>query len=290
MSSFKKTFITIKLILFISLNTAFAQDPDTIIAAKVNNHIISAKDVLIALEKLPEKIKEKPLPTLYPDIVKKIISEHLISKQAYKDNLDKNKKVLAQVNKVKEKMLAEVNKVKEKIMVQFWIDNYLAKQLNTENFEKVYQSYKNKFKSSREFNASHILVKEEKSALNIIKKLNKKVTFADLAKKLSIGRSGENGGQLGWFSSGKMVKEFEKATFLLKKGQFTTKPVKTQFGFHIIKLNDIRESKLKKLSEIMPQIRNIIKKKSLLNLETEIRKNQIIIINKFEEVANKVNK
>ena len=59
MSCFKKTFITIKLILFISLNTAFAQDPDTIIAAKVNDHIISAKDVLIALEKLPEKIKEQ---------------------------------------------------------------------------------------------------------------------------------------------------------------------------------------------------------------------------------------
>ena len=278
MSCFKKTFITIKLLLFISLNTAFAQDPDTIIAAKVNDHIISAKDVLIALEKLPEKIKEQPLPDLYPEIVKKIISEHLISKQAYKDNLDKNKKVLA-----------EVNKVKDKIMVQFWIDNYVAKQLNAKNIEKVYQSYQKNFKSSKEFNSSHILVQEEKSALNIIKKLNKKANFSDLAKEFSIGPSGKNGGQLGWFGAGRMVKEFEKATFLLKKGQVTKKPVKTQFGFHIIQLNDIRESKPKKLSEIMPDIHKLIKKKSLLNLEKQIRKNQIIVINKFEDVAKKVN-
>ena len=278
MSCFKKTFITIKLLLFISLNTALAQNPDTIIAAKVNDHIISAKDVLIALEKLPEKIKEQPLPDLYPEIVKKIISEHLISKQAYKDNLDKNKKVLA-----------EVNKVKDKIMVQFWIDNYLAKQLNAKNIEKVYQSYQKNFKPSKEFNSSHILVQEEKSALNIIKKLNKKANFSDLAKEFSIGSSGKNGGQLGWFVSGRMVKEFEKAIFLLKKGQITKKPVKTQFGFHIIQLNDIRESKPKKLSEIMPDIHKLIKNKSLLNLEKQIRKNQIIVINKFEDVAKKVN-
>jgi len=278
MSCFKKTFITIKLLLFISLNTAFAQDPDTIIAAKVNDHIISAKDVLIALEKLPEKIKEQPLPDLYPEIVKKIISEHLISKQAYKDNLDKNKKVLA-----------EVNKVKDKIMVQFWIDNYVAKQLNAKNIEKVYQSYRKNFKPSKEFNSSHILVHEEKSALNIIKKLNKKANFFDLAKEFSIGPSGKNGGQLGWFGAGRMVKEFEKATFLLKKGQVTKEPVKTQFGFHIIQLNDVRESKPKKLSEIMPHIHKLIKKKSLLNLEKQIRKNQIIVINKFEDVAKKVN-
>jgi len=278
MSCFKKTFITIKLLLFISLNTAFAQDPDTIIAAKVNNYIISAKDVLIALEKLPEKIKEQPLSDLYPEIVKKIISEHLISKQAYKDNLDKNKKVLA-----------EVNKVKDKIMVQFWIDNYVAKQLNAKNIEKVYQSYQKNFKPTKEFNSSHILVQEEKSALNIIKKLNNKANFSDLAKEFSIGPSGKNGGQLGWFGAGRMVKEFEKATFLLKKGQVTKKPVKTQFGFHIIQLNDIRESKPKKLSEIMPDIHKLIKKKSLLNLEKQIRKNQIIVINKFEDVAKKVN-
>ena len=278
MSCFKKTFITIKLILFISLNTAFAQDPDTIIAAKVNGHIISAKDVLIALEKLPEKIKEQPLPSIYPKLINELINQHLIAQQAYKEKLDQNKKVLS-----------ELNKSKEQIMAKFWLKNFLDKQAKKKNVESFYKNYLKTFKVSKEFNASHILVKEKKTASEIIKKLNNKSNFADLAKQFSIGPSGKNGGKLNWFGPGQMVQSFEEATFSLNKGQITQKPVQTKFGFHIIILNDIRESKPKKLSEIEQQIIKIIKKKSFLDLEKKLKKNQKIIINKFEDVAKKVN-
>ena len=278
MSCFKKTFITIKLILFISLNTAFAQDPDTIIAAKVNDHIISAKDVLIALEKLPEKIKEQPLPSIYPKLINELINQHLIAQQAYKEKLDQNKKVLS-----------ELNKSKEQIMAKFWLKNFLDKQAKKKNIEAFYKNYLKNFKVSKEFNASHILVKEKKTASEIIKKLNNKSNFTDLAKQFSIGPSGKNGGNLNWFGPGQMVQSFEEATFALNKGQITQKPVQTKFGFHIIILNDIRESKPKKLSEIKQQIIKIIKKNSLLDLEKKLKKNQKIIINKFEEVAKKVN-
>ena len=278
MSCFKKFFITIKLILFISLNTAFAQDPDTIIAAKVNDHIISAKDVLIALEKLPEKIKEQPLPSIYPKLINELINQHLIAQQAYKEKLDQNKKVLS-----------ELNKSKEQIMAKFWLKNFLDKQAKKKNIEAFYKNYLKNFKVSKEFNASHILVKEKKTASEIIKKLNNKSNFTDLAKQFSIGPSGKNGGKLNWFGPGQMVQSFEEATFALNKGQITQKPVQTKFGFHIIILNDIRESKPKKLSEIEQQIIKIIKKNSLLDLEKKLKKNQKIIINKFEEVAKKVN-
>ena len=278
MSCFKKTFITIKLLLFISLNTAFAQDPDTIIAAKVNDHIISAKDVLIALEKLPEKIKEQPLPSIYPKLINELINQHLIAQQAYKEKLDQNKKVLS-----------ELNKSKEQIMAKFWLKNFLDKQAKKKNVEAFYKNYLKTFKVSKEFNASHILVKEKKTASEIIKKLNNKSNFTDLAKQFSIGPSGKNGGNLNWFGPGQMVQSFEEATFALNKGQITQKPVQTKFGFHIIILNDVRESKPKKLSEIKQQIIKIIKKNSLLDLEKKLKKNQKIIINKFEEVAKKVN-
>ena len=278
MSCFKKTFITIKLLLFISLNTAFAQDPDTIIAAKVNDHIISAKDVLIALEKLPEKIKEQPLPSIYPKLINELINQHLIAQQAYKEKLDQNKKVLS-----------ELNKSKEQIMAKFWLKNFLDKQAKKKNIEAFYKNYLKNFKVSKEFNASHILVKEKKTASEIIKKLNNKSNFTDLAKQFSIGPSGKNGGNLNWFGPGQMVQSFEEATFALNKGQITQKPVQTKFGFHIIILNDIRESKPKKLSEIKQQIIKIIKKNSLLDLEKKLKKNQKIIINKFEDVAKKVN-
>lgn len=278
MSCLKKTFIIIKLLFILSFNSAFAQDPNKVIAAQVNDHIISAKDVLMALEKLPSKIKEQPLPSLYPNIVNELINQHLIAQQAYKENLDKNKKVLS-----------EINKRKEQIMAKYWLNSYLSQQLDKKNLKNFYNNYLKSFKSSKEYNASHILVKEEKEALNIIKKLNNKSLFSDLAKEFSVGPSGKTGGKLGWFSSGQMVKEFEKATFILNKGQITKEPVKTKFGFHIIKLNDVRISQPKNFTEIEPEIINMIKKKSLVNLEKEIKKNQKIIINKFEDVAKKVN-
>jgi peptidyl-prolyl cis-trans isomerase C len=278
MSCLKKTFITIKLLFILSFNSAFAQDPNKVIAAQVNDHIISAKDVLMALEKLPSKIKEQPLPSLYPNIVNELINQHLIAQQAYKENLDKNKKVLS-----------EINKRKEQIMAKYWLNSYLSQKLDKKNLKNFYNNYLKSFKSSKEYNASHILVKEEKEALNIIKKLNNKALFSDLAKEFSVGPSGKTGGKLGWFSSGQMVKEFEKATFILNKGQITKEPVKTKFGFHIIKLNDVRISQPKNFTEIEPEIINMIKKKSLVNLEKEIKKNQKIIINKFEDVAKKVN-
>ena len=278
MSCFKKTFIIIKLLFILSFNSAFAQDPNKVIAAQVNDHIISAKDVLMALEKLPSKIKEQPLPSLYPNIVNELINQHLIAQQAYKENLDKNKKVLS-----------EINKSKEQIMAKYWLNSYLSQQLDKKNLKNFYNNYLKSFKPSKEYNASHILVKEEKEALNIIKKLNNKSLFSDLAKEFSVGPSGKTGGKLGWFSSGQMVKEFEKATFILNKGQITKEPVKTKFGFHIIKLNEVRISQPKNFTEIEPEIINMIKKKSLVNLEKEIKKNQKIIINKFEDVAKKVN-
>ena len=278
MSCLKKTFIIIKLLFVLSFNSAFAQDPNKVIAAQVNDHIISAKDVLMALEKLPSKIKEQPLPSLYPNIVNELINQHLIAQQAYKENLDKNKKVLS-----------EINKRKEQIMAKYWLNSYLSQKLDKKNLKNFYNNYLKSFKSSKEYNASHILVKEEKEALNIIKKLNNKASFSDLAKEFSVGPSGKTGGKLGWFSSGQMVKEFEKATFILNKGQITKEPVKTKFGFHIIKLNEVRISQPKNFTEIEPEIINMIKKKSLVNLEKEIKKNQKIIINKFEDVAKKVN-
>ena len=278
MSCLKKTFIIIKLLFVLSFNSAFAQDPNKVIAAQVNDHIISAKDVLMALEKLPLKIKEQPLPILYPNIVNELVNQHLIAQQAYKENLDKNKKVLS-----------EINKRKEQIMAKYWLNSYLSQKLDKKNLKNFYNNYLKSFKSSKEYNASHILVKEEKEALNIIKKLNNKALFSDLAKEFSVGPSGKTGGKLGWFSSGQMVKEFEKATFILNKGQITKEPVKTKFGFHIIKLNDVRISQPKNFTEIEPEIINMIKKKSLVNLEKEIKKNQKIIINKFEDVAKKVN-
>ena len=86
-----------------------------------------------------------------------------------------------------------------------------------------------------------------------------------------------------------MVKEFEKAAFLLEKGNISQKPIKTKFGFHVIKLNDIRNAKPKKFNEIKNNIIEKITKISLSNLENKIRKNEKVVIIKFKDVVKEVN-
>jgi len=89
-----------------------------------------------------------------------------------------------------------------------------------------------------EYNASHILLGTQAEASDIIKKLDHGAVFSDLAKQFSTGPSGEDGGELGWFALDTMVPEFSEATRLLKSGEYTKQPVKTQFGWHVILLND----------------------------------------------------
>ncbi len=278
MSCFKIFFIFTKILLIIGLTKAIAKEPSEVIVAKVNNFIITAQDVLNATNNLPQKIREKPLSEIYPKIVNELINQHLITKKAYKANLDKQKIILE-----------IVKKNKEQLMAKYWLNNFLSNQTKEENIKAFYKNYLQNFKTFKEFNASHILVKEENDALKIINKIKVKSEFSKLAKKYSIGPSKKNGGNLGWFRPGQMVKEFEQAIFKLKEGMITDKPVKTKFGYHIIMLNEVRVSKPRRLNEVRQKIVDKIKKNSLLDLEKEIRKNQDISIFEFTKVVEEIN-
>ena len=279
MSSFKIIFLVAKIILTLSITAASAKDLNNIVAAKVNDHIISAQDVLNVINTLPQNIKKKPLPEIYPKVVNELINQYLITKQAYNEKLDLDQKVINLVKKSQDKILAK-----------YWLNNYIKNETKEEKIKTFYNNYLKSFQKYKEANASHILVKNNEEAKAIIKKINNKSKFSELAKTHSTGPSGKNGGNLGWFGPGQMVKEFEQATFSLKKGEISQEPVKTKFGFHIIKLNDIRDAKPKKLDEIKQNIIDKITKISLSNLENKIRNNQKIKIVNFEDIVKKVNK
>ena len=278
MSCLKIIFILTNFFLVITLPIANAKDPRQVTVATVNNHIITAQDVLNATDRLPKKIKEKPLSEIYPNIVNELIIQHLITKQAYKDKLDDQKEIIE-----------ILKKNKDQIMAKYWLKNFLANNTSEEKIQDFYTKYLENFRIFQEFNASHILVKEEDEALQIIKKLKIKLEFSKLAKSYSIGPSKKNGGNLGWFRSGQMVKEFEEAVLKLKKGEITKKPVKTEFGYHIIMLNDIRDSQPKKINDIKQQIIKKIKQNSLSNLEKQLRKNKSIKISDFKKVVQEIN-
>ena len=279
MSSIIRNFLVFNIIFILSIADLLAKDLNKIVAAKVNNHIISAQDVLNAVNTLPENIKTKPLSEIYPRIINELINKHLITKRAYNEKLDLDQNVLNLIQKNKDSILAK-----------YWLNNYIKNETSEENIKNFYNEYVKSFKGYTEVNASHILVKTKNEAVSIINKLNSKSQFSELAKTFSIGPSGKNGGNLGWFGPGQMVKEFEKAAFLIEKGNISQKPIKTKFGFHVIKVNDIRNAKPKKLSEIKNNIIEKITKVSLSNLENKIRKNQDVVIIKFKDVVTEVSK
>lgn len=153
----------------------------------------------------------------------------------------------------------------------------------TEDFQKknavtdkeIEDEYKRFTEASagKEYSAQHILVEKESEARDIIAKLKKGAKFEVLAKKLSKDSgSGKNGGDLGWANPGSYVKEFADALSGLTKGKITTAPVKSQFGYHVIRLNDVREAQLPKLEEVKPQISQQLMQQKMAQFQEELRK------------------
>ena len=160
MSCLKIIFILTNFFLVITSSIANAKEPRQVTVATVDNHIITAQDVINATNRLPKNIKEKPLSEIYPNIVNELINQHLIIKQAYKDKLDKQKEIVE-----------ILKKNKDQIMAKYWLNNFLTNNTSEEKIQNFYTKYLENFKTFKEYNASHILLKKEDEALEIMKKL-----------------------------------------------------------------------------------------------------------------------
>ena len=119
--------------------------------------------------------------------------------------------------------------------------------------------------------ALHILVKEEKLALEILAKLERGVSFDHLAKRYSQCPSGRNGGDLGWSTPDSYVPEFAQAMTQLAKGAMTDTPVKSQFGWHIIRIEDVRDGQLPPLEEVKAQIKQELEQQKMGKFQDELR-------------------
>lgn len=124
-----------------------------------------------------------------------------------------------------------------------------------------------------EYKARHILVKDEDEAKKLIKQLNKGADFAELAREHSLGPTGKNGGDLDWFDAGKMVPPFAEAVAALKPGTYTKSPVQTQFGWHIIELEETRSPTPPSFEDAKPQITALVKRQQIAERIAEMRNN-----------------
>jgi peptidyl-prolyl cis-trans isomerase C len=129
-----------------------------------------------------------------------------------------------------------------------------------------------------EVNARHILVKTEEEAKAIIAELDGGKDFAEAAKEKSTDSNKDDGGDLGWFSKGRMVPEFEEAAFALEKGAYTKTPVQSQFGFHVIKLEDRRDVQAPAFEQVEPQVRQLVMRDKYLAIIEKAKAEQPIEI------------
>jgi parvulin-like peptidyl-prolyl isomerase len=172
-----------------------------------------------------------------------------------------------------------MEKIKEELLVNMWMKSQMDNTVVSDSEAKTfYDKNKDKFMQKESVHARHILVKEEKVAQAIIDEMKTlkadalKNKFIELAKSKSTGPSGPKGGDLGSFGKGQMVPEFDTVVWALKIGEMTPKPVKTQFGYHVIYLEAKAEAKATEYAQVKDKIIGSLKQQQFAGKITEIAK------------------
>ncbi|MDD2920124.1 peptidylprolyl isomerase [Rhodoferax sp.] len=247
---------------------AFAALLGSLSAAAVaqNVAIVNGKSVpLTRVEALSQQVARsgRPVtPEIQQQIKDEVIAREIFMQEAQKQGLDttadfKNQMELA----------------RQTLLIRELFANY--QKTNPVTDAEIQAEY-DKFAAAnagKEYRASHILVEKEAEAKAIIAQLKKGGKFEEIAKKSSKDPgSGAKGGDLDWAPAGNYVAEFSTAMTALSKGQLTDTPVKSQFGYHIIRLDDVRDAQLPKLEEVKPQVAQQLQQKKLAKYQEELRK------------------
>lgn len=212
--------------------------------ATVDGREIARKDVEVLLSSLnPQTAAQFQSEEGTKNLVGELVNQELFYLDALENGLDREPAYLE-----------EVERAKSGILKQHALNRLLNQAAVTEDeILAFYTANQARFGASAGIKASHILVDSEEKAQSIAGEIKEGLAFADAAKKYSSCPSNQAGGDLGFFSHGSMVPEFEAVAFALEIGEMSA-PVKTQFGWHLIKVTDKREAASKSLDEVRDQV------------------------------------
>ena len=200
----------------------------------------SLADVIIAEQKAQGATES---PELKNNVREHLIRRELLLQEAKKSGIDKKADVAAQ---------AEM--MRQEFIIRAYVQEYAKKHpIGDAQLKSQYDGIKAQL-GSTEFKARHILVKEEADAKAVIENLKKGAKFDELAKQSIDPGSKDNGGELGWSSASNFVKPFADALSSLEKGKYTEAPVKSEFGFHVIQLDDTRPLAVPSFDELKPRL------------------------------------
>lgn len=242
-------------------DSAKATDP---VVARVNGEEIHRSDVMRELQMAGPQIQQMPQAMIYPQILQKMIATKIVSQKGYAAGIQNDKEVKDRVKDLEAQVVAEA-----------YVHKQIEPKITDAKIKERYDQLATKYKPQDEVRARHILInvavpaganaeakaeadtKAKAEAEDILKQLKGGADFAKLAEEKSKDTgSAKQGGDLGYFVHDAMVKAFADAAFGLKVGEITDAPVKTEFGYHIIKVEDKRKSSPPPIAEVKEQIAN----------------------------------
>lgn len=239
-----------------ALSTAAADD--AVVVATVNGAKILRKDVLSTLKNLP--VQATDTEKVFPAVVDQLINEKLVDGAVVAAKVEESKEYKERLDLLQKQLLKQV-----------YLEKFLKDKITDDKVKAAYDKIEKENKGKEEILARHILVPSEEEAKQAIKDLDKGAKFEELAKKRSSGPGAQTGGDLGWFVKEDMIPEFSDAAFKLKKGTYTKEPVKTQFGWHVILVEDKRPRAVPALKEVEMAIRNKLGQEAVQTLVTDLR-------------------
>ena len=262
-----------------------AQDAvkDDKVIAIVNGHEIKVSEVQMATDDIIGQLPDLPPKLRFPFVVEYLIERHLLAQYAVKEGIADTEEYKRRLALYQAKALRDA-----------YFFQKIRPMVTEEEMKAVYDEEAAKLQQTERVRARHILVGTEQEAKDILARLGKGEKFEDIAKQFSLDGSKDYGGDLGYFTAPEMVQEFSTATFALKVGE-TSKPVKTDFGWHIIRLDDRKQGAAQPFDQVKSAIRNVLLRKKVTETMQKIRSaSQVEIVDedlkKYAEEAAKAAK
>ncbi|KJE34621.1 peptidylprolyl isomerase [Thalassospira sp. HJ] len=244
-------------------DAAPAEDP---VLATVNGEEILESEVRATQQGLPQQYRQLPFEMLKADLLTREINQRLLMKAGSDAGLADDEEVKAQIAALERRLIAET-----------YLDRALNDAITDEAVNAKYEEFIATNEPEPQVHARHILLESEEDAQAIIAELDDGADFEELAKEKSTGPSGPNGGDLGFFNRGDMVAPFADAAFAMDAGTYSSEPVQTQFGWHVIKVEEVKEGTQPSIDEVRQQLVAEISRDAFNGLVEDLRDDAEIV-------------
>ncbi|OSQ29543.1 peptidylprolyl isomerase [Thalassospira sp. MCCC 1A03138] len=267
----RKTLLAASLATVMFASPVMAQDAapaEDQVLATVNGEEILESEVRATQQGLPQQYRQLPFEMLKPMLVDREINQRLLMLAGQDAGLADDEEVKNQLAALERRLVAET-----------YLERAIAEKVTDDAIKAHYDEFIKTNEPEPQVHARHILLENEDDAKAVIAELDDGADFVELAKEKSTGPSGPNGGDLGFFNKGDMVAPFAEAAFAMEPGTYSKEPVQTQFGWHVILVEEKKDGVQPTLEEIRQQMEAEVTQQAVQDLIEELRSDAEVVNN-----------